>query len=945
MDTSSPNPPVYRFGTFEANAASRQLFRQGVRVRLQEQPFQLLVLLVERPGILVTREDLRQQLWSADTYVDFDNSLKVAVKKLRDALGDDADNPRFIETVPRQGYRFIASVAVVAMERPASDTPAAPQVEASSTATATPVMPTPDAAARPQSQVLRIGIGVVAIFAVLGFLTFVRPRLKKKSPKPESAAAATITPRRSVAVLGFRNASGKEDAAWLSTALSEMLSTELAAGNQLRLVSGEEIANARHGTEWPTADSLGQDSASRLGSALSSDLLVTGSYTVIGSGQSAQVRLDARLQDAHNGHIITEAAGTSTAQDIFPLVSHVGSRLREELALPGITGDQFAGIRASVSSNVDAERFYSLGLEKMRSYEAVTARDLFEQAIKLDPQFSMAHWALANALDFLGYDQLSKLEAKRALDGSAQLPQPERLMIEGFYYEDQSDWKKAASTYRSLYALFPDSLDYGFRLARAEWVGGESVAAQDLIHHLRQLPAPESSDPRIDLWEARVTASVDRNISIELAQTAARKAQALGLRLTYAHARLEECRGLGWAGHPHEALVACEEARDIFLKAGDRFETARTAWQMADRFREQGLYADALRYYDEAEKHLREVGNRASLAAVLNNMALVYEAQGEFARAGKLYEESAQKDRETGETANLADAMTNIASVRSKAGDLKGALQASQESVNLTRSQNPDLNPDCLTMAASLQQSAGNLEEALELAGESVSIERKVGDAPELINALMAVGDALAAQANFAGARKNYEEALVLAQKSNAAATVANLQVSLADLAMSEHHPADAEPLLREALREFTKEKAASSTMQAQMGLARSLLAQSKLVEAQKVAGDARASAHMVHDYQLVLDFSALQAQIDAAGGHESPGKLAGDLARLRSAIAGANKRGYFEAAAKAQLILLEIQTHRNPTAPRSEVEKLMRSCQSRGYITIANRAQSLLKS
>jgi DNA-binding winged helix-turn-helix (wHTH) protein len=103
----------YKFGLYEADLQSGELFRDGRKLRMQEQPFQVLVALLERPGEVVTREDLQQRLWPSDTFVDFDHSLNTAINKLRDALGDGAANPRFIETLPRRGYRFIAPVQTV----------------------------------------------------------------------------------------------------------------------------------------------------------------------------------------------------------------------------------------------------------------------------------------------------------------------------------------------------------------------------------------------------------------------------------------------------------------------------------------------------------------------------------------------------------------------------------------------------------------------------------------------------------------------------------------------------------------------------------------------------------------------------------------------------------------------------------------------------------------
>ncbi len=111
MQQGRPAGRIIRFGSFEADFQEGKLTKAGVRIHLQEQPLQILALLLERPGQIVTREEIRQKLWSRDTFVEFDDALNTAVRKLRAALNDSADNPRFLETVPRRGYRFIAPVA------------------------------------------------------------------------------------------------------------------------------------------------------------------------------------------------------------------------------------------------------------------------------------------------------------------------------------------------------------------------------------------------------------------------------------------------------------------------------------------------------------------------------------------------------------------------------------------------------------------------------------------------------------------------------------------------------------------------------------------------------------------------------------------------------------------------------------------------------------------
>src|SRR6516225_7170913 len=108
MGLETQSPGVLRFGTFEVDLRAGELRKQGKRIKIQDQPFHVLTVLLQHSGEVVTREELRNQNWPPDTFVDFDNSLNTAINKLREALGDSADNPRFIETLPRRGYRFLA---------------------------------------------------------------------------------------------------------------------------------------------------------------------------------------------------------------------------------------------------------------------------------------------------------------------------------------------------------------------------------------------------------------------------------------------------------------------------------------------------------------------------------------------------------------------------------------------------------------------------------------------------------------------------------------------------------------------------------------------------------------------------------------------------------------------------------------------------------------------
>lgn len=144
----------YRFGVFEANATTGELRRQGVRVRLNTQPFQVLTMLLDRPGELLTREEIARELWPDDTFVDYEHGLNSAINRIRDALGDTASNPRFVETLARRGYRFVAPVERIAVE---NGTP--PAAESATLSPAEQVVPPPE----PESQQdLGLGAGILA---------------------------------------------------------------------------------------------------------------------------------------------------------------------------------------------------------------------------------------------------------------------------------------------------------------------------------------------------------------------------------------------------------------------------------------------------------------------------------------------------------------------------------------------------------------------------------------------------------------------------------------------------------------------------------------------------------------------------------------------------------------------------------------------------------------
>src|SRR5260370_12365398 len=443
----------YEFGPYRIDPSQRLLLRDGRPVQLQPKAFDTLLVLVQNSEKAVLKDELMKALWP-DSFVE-ESNLSQNIFVLRKALGDTGGEYRYIVTLPGRGYLFAARVRVVSEEdgeravRGRSGWPLIIEL------------------VRSRGKPIWVG---VALFLVLAAGIAYRRHLYRRLRQGGTIVPATrnVNPRRSVAVLGFHNLSGRADESWLSTALSEMLSTELAAGEHLRILPAEEIARARVELPLADADSLSKSTLVKLRKNLGSDVVVIGSYTVIGEKSLGRIRLDLRLQDAVTGETTAEVAVAGTEADLFDLVSQVGARLPEKLGVEAVSETQAADGRSSLPSNPEAARLYAEGLVRLHIFDALLARDVLHEAVASDPTYPLSHSRLALAWSALGYDGKAKDEAQRAFSLSRKLSREDQLLVEADYREVTKDWARAAESYRALYVLFPDNLDYGLHPVPAQ---------------------------------------------------------------------------------------------------------------------------------------------------------------------------------------------------------------------------------------------------------------------------------------------------------------------------------------------------------------------------------------------------------------------------------------------------------------------------------------------
>ena len=948
MNTPAIPKRVYRFGVFEADQESGTLLRRGMRVKLQDQPFRLLCLLLDRAGHVVGREELRQSLWSTDTYVEFDGSLNATLKKLRYALGDSADNPTFVETLPKRGYRFLAPVTV------AESTLSSPRAEENKfdvseteTTDASKEEGLSGADAESQSPPWRrqLVFGAALVLLVgLGVASYHRLTSARESERVMIPVIPPITPRMSVAVIGFNNSSGRPEDAWLSTALSEMLSTELAAGDKLRLVSGEDVAHLRMLAPWMQAGSLGQTTSSRIGLSLGSDVLVLGSYSSVGKAGKRQVRVDARLQDAATGNVLTEVAETDSEENLFHLAAVVGGRLRQKLGLPGDTPAEQAAELASMPSNPEAARLYALGLERLRLFDAQTARDLFEQAIETDPKFPSAHSMLARAWGQLGYEQKRKDEATIALDLSANLPRLDRMRVEGDFYESQANHEKAASTYRALLALFPDSVEYGLQLVATQTLAGHRTQALETVAQLRRLPAPASSDPRIDLAEAH--AMLNKRDALVVVQKALSKSAAQGKNLTYAQARREECMIRVYGDHPDQALPSCEDAYKTFLAAGNRLAAADITRLIGDSQGAAGHYEQAIATYQQALQILQELGEHAKTGTVLNNMANDFANEGKLDTAEQFYKQAKYHFEEAGDKGNTATTLGNIADILYLRGNLSGATKLYRQTMEIEASLVPSQPGYVLYRLADLELAQGKPKEARDHAEQAIESLRPLqGGYQYLTGAMVVLGEVLQAQGDLPSARQQYEEALETRKKIGAQDLVAESQVSLAGLALEEGHPEQAELLLRRAIVEFEKENATPDNAGAYVGLSRALQMQNKVGDAATTVAHANELSRGNPDPALKLPLAIQEARVRAAraaSGAAGQRERAAARRQLESVISNARRLGYYETECEARLALVELDRSEGTPSAGPLAAALENETRRNGFLLLSRKAALL---
>ncbi len=889
---------LYEFDAFRVDPVRRRLLRAGEQVPLTPKAFSILMVLLESRGEVVEKEALIRRVWP-DAYVTEAN-LTQNISALRKALGERANDHRYVVTVPGLGYSFVAEVVEIPREssgempvvatappavvtaEPASEPPPAEGFEVVRPDSEASVQPSPPHSGRRWPLFAGLALGFLLAVGGLGLIALIQRRPSAPQAGGASGTDRPAVRRPAVAVLSLRNLSADRRQSWLSIALSEMLITELSVGSKTRVVSGEEIARLRDTLSRPGIEELGAENLRRLHERLGANLVVTGSYLALGDAAAAKIRIDLRVVKVPEGETVASLAEMGREEDLFEVVSRLGQRVRRSLGWEDLSPAQAKAVQALQPANPTAARHYSEGLARLRAFDSRGARDLLQQAAEADPGSAKIRSALSLAWMGLGYDAQARTAAEEAVRLAATLPKEERLAIEARFHEAKKDWRKASEIYRSLWTFYPDHLEYGLRLASALSAAGRGSEALAAVAELRRLPPPGGEDARIDLAEAQVAKRM-ANLTLQLraAESAARKGRRSGESQVLAEALMLRGDGLLLSGRPQDSVPVYEEARGLFARSGDPSIMAVLLTHLGVALHEQGDLAAAEKMYEASLATLSRIGSVQGVALLLANLGSLYKDRGDLPRAQERLEKALASYQESGDRVLGARTLNALGTVLAARGDLAGARQRYEQALTIARQTGNRIDEARavrgLGTDLALQDS---LKEALRLHDQAYGLAEKVGDPVRGASMLAAAAEDLMRLGNLREARRRLTQGLAMKRQGHdkigvaeALSLLARLEHRLGDLAAAEKHSREELALAREI-------GSPSLTAAAQRDQGRWRLASGDLAGARRQLA-AAVSSHAGQGEAL----AAAAARLELAGAARLAGEP-GEASRLAAQVA-----------------------------------------------------------
>ncbi len=762
-----------------------------------------------------------------------------------------------------------------------------------------------------------------------------------------SVVKQSAVPRRSIAVLGFQNLSGRPADNWLSDALADMLSTEITAGRQFRAISGESVAHARRELRIVPYDGLSPATLSEVHRNLGADLVVTGAYALVGPSRQEddQIRLDVRVQEGATGRTVATDTLSGKLSDLFPLVSRAGSKLRRDLNVERVSAASRLEARAASPSNLRAARLYAEGLAKLRDFDPLGARRLLEQAAETDPKFALAFEALARADSTLGYQVREEAEARRAYQLSPPLSREQRLWIRAQYLESESRWVEAEEVYRALFTFYPDRIRYAVRLARMQIALGKRSEALDTLRRLRELPAPLSTDPRIDLCEAAAWQDMsDFQRSLTPLRRAAMNAHARGEEWLYARALMMEAGARASLNNEDPRSLALDrEAEQICRQLSDQSCVASVYRRLGYRELDSDPRGAELAL-DHALQIARRIGNQIESGNDQNGLAAIYMNEGRYAEADRIYRSFLAKARRTHDAFGLQMYLNNLGEAELEEGSVDEAKRTEEEAVAVSKRIGQKIGvADALFDLAEIDGLEGDLAGAAKNYNQAAAEFRGIGEGNGAQDKVMTgLAGVSRARGDYRTAESQCREALARLDKGQSDGQIADSQLALARVYLDEGWAQD-------ALRPANQAAAAFQRLGrvADEGRARSVLAQVLWADRQTQAAVVEATRARQLEAgtqgrlpQVIVAVEAGRVLVAADQQANSP-ELGAELRGLRISGALAQSMHLIPLSLEAKLTIATVERRRGSPDTSSVLATIENRARSLGFLGLERRIQA----
>lgn len=927
---SSRENKVYRFASCELDPHERRLVAHGQPVSLTPKVFDTLVLLVERAGHGVSKDELMTELWPRGFV--HESNLTKHIWLIRKALGDD--DSRFIETIPKFGYRFIAPVSVVEAEPLTGDSCAMPPVslpkdglgdqslpaqggvEVMSTEvvpSATSLMADPGLTSSTPAKLAAVPLsithtahghrwvrwalpGLIALAVVLGVLTY---RASAPVRMSLNTHTATLDPG-AVAIAEPVNLSANAKDAWLGPALSEMLATETGVDGPMHAVSDELVRPAQADLPVPAAGGYSPASLDTLQRRLGAHYVLSGAYLVSGSSDAPQVRIDLTIQDTRTGAAVATISRSGAVADLPQLIAQTGGVLRNDFGATPVAAGELREVANAQPPSAEVARRVGFALDALHKYDPARARDELLLAIAQAPGYAPAYMHLAQAWSDLGYRARALAASKQALANAQDLPAEQRLQIQAQQFTLQADHVHAVETYQKLVVLRPGNSDYRLQLTNAQTNAGKPGQAQTSLDALRKTSLI-AKDPRIELAAARI-ASAEENTGAYIAHSrlALQQSRALGESGLIASAALQ----LGTAlDRDSQAEPLLRQAVADFRRGGNPHGEA-LAWQNLGNLQFVNNQTPAAREtYQRAMTIYQGIGDLGGVAAVYDDLARMLWAAGDrdgaeaaTGQSLKIARETSDSVREAWNLAALATMLGDEAAGDDVAAMYRQAIKLDQQAGQVAH------EVFAISSLADLLRMRGELDEARAACAQARSAARTANysdlSGVEVTCAQVALdrGDVDAAVASLTAVART----AVAAKDSFDAA---NAQLVLGQIALGRHDWVAARGFLRQSLQGWTNSQEPAGQAVSQGLLALSYDALGNTVERDRAIAQSRELRSRINSRAEMLPLDIALAQLQ--GRIEDRTAAIAALAKLAN---DANERHWVGMAFEAKLAALRLQ-------------------------------------